>query len=143
MQDIGFQLENIVYMELRRRGYDVSVGALLTGEIDFVAQKHSERMYIQVCESILDEATRQREGAPLNAVGDSYPKLILTRDTAAEGLLIRAFAYGIFRSGCSKENHDKSRPGEFHRSRRDGPQRLRDYDYLLRHCEGGRWMQAG
>ena len=85
MQDIGFQLENIVYMELRRRSYDVNVGALPTGEIDFVAQKHSDRMYIQVCESILDETTRQREEAPLNAVGDSYPKLILTRDAAAEG----------------------------------------------------------
>lgn len=85
MQDIGFQFENIVYMELRRRSYDVNVGALPTGEIDFVAQKHSDRMYIQVCESILDETTRQREEAPLNAVGDSYPKLILTRDAAAEG----------------------------------------------------------
>lgn len=86
MQDIGFQLENIVYMELRRRGYDVSVGALPAGEIDFVAQRHSERIYVQVCESLLDEATRCREEAPLNAVGDSHPKLILTRDAAAEGV---------------------------------------------------------
>ena len=85
MQDIGFQLENIVYMELIRRGYETYVGTLAAGEVDFVAQRHSERLYIQVCETLLDAATRAREVAPLERIGDAYPKLILTRDQTALG----------------------------------------------------------
>lgn len=86
MQDIGFQLEGVVFMDLRRRGYEVSVGALPAGEIDFVARRRSEKLYVQVCETLLDEATRSREVAPLDAVGDSYPKMILTRDDASVGI---------------------------------------------------------
>ncbi len=86
MQDIGFQLENIVFMELVRRGYSVGVGTLPTGEIDFVAQRRADRVYIQVCETLLDESTRERELAPLNTINDAFPKIILTRDAAAEGI---------------------------------------------------------
>lgn len=86
MQDIGFQLENVVFMELLRRGYEVHVGAFNRGEVDFVAQKRSERLYIQVCETMLDESTRVRETAALDALGDSYAKLVLTRDNAATGV---------------------------------------------------------
>lgn len=85
MQDIGFQLENVVYMELIRRGYEVHVGTLAAGEVDFVAQRHSERIYIQVCETLLDAATRTREIAPLERISDAYPKFILTRDQTAVG----------------------------------------------------------
>ncbi len=84
-QNIGFQLEGVVYIELLRRGYTVSVGTLTTGEIDFIGQRNSERLYIQVCETLLDSATRARELAPLNAIEDSFPKFILTRDESAVG----------------------------------------------------------
>ena len=84
-QNIGFQLEGVVYIELLRRGYTVSVGTLTTGEIDFIGQRNSERLYIQVCETLLDSATRDRELAPLNAIEDSFPKLILTRDESDVG----------------------------------------------------------
>lgn len=86
IQDIGFQPENIVYLELLRRGYEVHVGTLLSGEVDFVAQRRSERIYIQVCETLLDVATRGREVAPLERIGDVYPKLILTRDSSTVGI---------------------------------------------------------
>ena len=85
MQDVGSQLENIVFMELLRRGFEVHVGALPTGEIDFVAQKRSGRLYLQVCETMIDESTRKREEAPLNTISDSFPKMILTRDPTAVG----------------------------------------------------------
>ena len=85
MQDIGFQLENIVFMELIRRGYEVNVGTLSHGEVDFVAQKRSDRTYFQICETLLDEDTRKREVSPLEAVGDSYAKVILTRDASVVG----------------------------------------------------------
>ena len=50
------------------------------GEVDFVASKRDERLYVQVCQSVLDEGTYQRETAPLEAVGDSFPKLLLVGD---------------------------------------------------------------
>lgn len=86
MQDIGFQLENVVYIELLRRGYEVNIGALPSGEIDFIAQRRAERIYIQVCESLMDEAVRQRETAALDCIGDSHLKLVLTRDKTAIGI---------------------------------------------------------
>jgi len=86
MQDIGFQLENVVYIELLRRGYEVNIGALPSGEIDFIAQRRAERIYIQVCESLMDKAVRQRETATLDCIGDSNLKLVLTRDKTAVGI---------------------------------------------------------
>lgn len=79
-RDLGFQLECVVYNELRRRGFKVNVGSLRAGEVDFVASKRDERLYVQVCQSVLDEGTYQRETAPLEAVGDSFPKLLLVGD---------------------------------------------------------------
>lgn len=85
MQDIGFQLENLVYIELLRRGYDVHVGSLQSKEIDFIAQRLDQRIYIQVCNSMLDDNTREREISPLEELNDSFPKLVLVRDKASAG----------------------------------------------------------
>lgn len=78
--DIGHVLENIVYLELLRRGYTVSIGKLGTLEIDFVAQMGAERIYYQVSASILDKATYAREMEPLKKTADHYPKYIITMD---------------------------------------------------------------
>lgn len=78
--DIGHQLENIVYLELRRRGYQVSIGKLADKEIDFVAASQEGLTYYQVSASILDENTRKRELAPLQAIQDNYPKVLLSLD---------------------------------------------------------------
>lgn len=83
--DVGHILENIVYLELRRRGYQVSVGKVGSQEIDFVAEKGDERVYYQVSASILDANTYQREIAPLKAVNDHYPKYIVTLDEVPMG----------------------------------------------------------
>lgn len=85
VRDTGFLLENVVYVELARRGYSVSVGALRAGEVDFVTQRGDERRYIQVSESLLGEQVRQREIEPLEAIGDSFPKVILTLDRIGLG----------------------------------------------------------
>lgn len=80
-RDTGHILENIVYLELRRRGYTVHVGQLSKGEIDFVAFKPWEGLsYYQVSESVLDPNTLERELAPLEAIPDQYPKYLLTMD---------------------------------------------------------------
>lgn len=78
--DYGHVLENIIYLELIRRGYEVSIGKIGTLEVDFVATKSAERIYYQVSATILDEHTRERELAPLQAIHDNYPKIILTMD---------------------------------------------------------------
>lgn len=78
--DYGHILENIIYFELLRREFDVSIGKVGTLEVDFVAIKSNEKIYYQVCASILDESTRNRELRPLQAISDHYPKIILTMD---------------------------------------------------------------
>ena len=78
--DIGHILENIVYLELLRRGYRVSIGKVNNLEIDFVAESGDEKVYYQVSASVLDPNTFQREITPLRKVSDNYPKYIITMD---------------------------------------------------------------
>lgn len=80
--DIGHILENIVYLELKRRGFDVSVGQLgPDGEVDFVAMKNGQPEYYQVAGTTLDESVLRREIKPLQKIRDNYPKYLLTLDT--------------------------------------------------------------
>lgn len=78
--DIGHILENIVFLELKRRGYDVYVGQLDAGEIDFIAVNGDDISYYQVAATTLDENVLNRELAPFKKVGDNYPKYLLTLD---------------------------------------------------------------
>ena len=80
-RDIGRQIENIVYLELLRRGYTVSIGKTGRGtEVDFVAIRDRRTEYFQVCASVLDEATLRRELIPFGQIDDHYPKYLLTLD---------------------------------------------------------------
>ena len=83
--DSGHILENIVYLELLRRNYNVSVGKLKDGEIDFVAQKGDEIEYYQVSQTVLDLKTMERELKPFDQVDDHYPKFLLTLDEIGAG----------------------------------------------------------
>lgn len=78
--DVGHILENVVYLELIRRGYKVFVGKIDDTEIDFVAQNQAGNTYIQVSATVRDEKTLERELKPLQSVKDNYPKLLLTLD---------------------------------------------------------------
>ncbi|WP_346662273.1 ATP-binding protein [uncultured Methanobrevibacter sp.] len=76
----GRILENIVFLELLRRNYKISIGSIDGLEVDFVCRKPNKTIYIQVSESILDEDTRNREFKSLEKINDNYPKYILTLD---------------------------------------------------------------
>ncbi|MBK5263183.1 MAG: ATP-binding protein [Peptostreptococcaceae bacterium] len=78
--DRGHLLENVVFLELIRRGYRVSIGKIGETEIDFIAEKPDEKLYIQVTETLSGEATRERELRPLRLINDNYEKIILSMD---------------------------------------------------------------
>ena len=78
--DLGFSLENVVYLELLRRGYEVNIGKVGTTEVDFIARKRDDVYYYQVTASMVEESTFDREMAPLKAINDNYPKNVITLD---------------------------------------------------------------
>jgi uncharacterized protein len=78
--DIAQLLENIVFMELLRRGFTVHIGKQANFEVDFIAQKNDETLYIQVAYLLESDETRKREVRPLLAIGDNYPKMVLSMD---------------------------------------------------------------
>ena len=82
-KSVAAMLENIVYFELRRRGYEVYIGKNETKEIDFVAVRRDERIYVQVCRSLPEES--DREAANLLEIKDHYPKYVVTLDELAAG----------------------------------------------------------
>jgi predicted AAA+ superfamily ATPase len=82
---VSASLENVVYLELRRRGYTVNVGKVPVGEIDFVAERKNEKLYIQVSQEIKSEATERREYDRLLELRDNYPKYVLRTDDFAGG----------------------------------------------------------
>ena len=82
-KSIAAMLENIVYFELRRKGYDVYIGKNKTKEIDFVAVRRDERIYVQVCRRLPEES--DREVANLLEIKDHYPKYVVTLDELAAG----------------------------------------------------------
>ena len=78
-------LENAVYLELCRRGYNVYVGKMDNTEIDFVASRQNEKIYIQVTQEIKSESTQKREYDRLLEIDDNYPKYVLRTDEFAAG----------------------------------------------------------
>lgn len=79
-RDSGHIIENVVYLELLRRGFDVAIGKVDNTEIDFIATKGEEKKYIQVTESMIGEEVRKRELMPLQRIRDNYEKIILALD---------------------------------------------------------------
>ncbi len=84
-RDLGHLLENVVYLELLRRKNRVNIGKLSEKEVDFVATNMNEVEYYQVCASVIDEKTLERELAPLREIKDNYPKILLTLDNIGNG----------------------------------------------------------
>ena len=82
---VAAMLENVVYLELCRRGYSVNIGKTHDGEIDFIAQRQSEKIYVQVTKEISSQETEQREYSRLLEIRDNYPKYLLTTDSFAGG----------------------------------------------------------
>lgn len=76
--DLGYSLENVVYLELLRRGYEVHVGKMGQTEVDFVAKKDDVISYYQITASLMEQTTFEREIKPLKRINDNYPKRILT-----------------------------------------------------------------
>lgn len=89
-RDNGYAIENVVYFELLRRGYDVAIGKIGNAEIDFIATSATDKQYIQVTQSMMSEDVRTRELAPLKSINDNYDKMVLSLDqgfdTSYEGI---------------------------------------------------------
>lgn len=83
-------LENVVYFELLRRGFDVAIGKIDNSEVDFIAKKADSKLYVQVTESMTSEEVRVRELAPLEKINDNYEKKVLSLnpglDSSYEGI---------------------------------------------------------
>lgn len=79
-RDSGHAIENVVYFELLRRGYDVAIGKVDNAEVDFIATKADDKIYVQVTESMTSEDVRRRELAPLQKINDNYEKIVLSLD---------------------------------------------------------------
>ena len=77
---LGYQLENLIYLELRRLGYEVYVGVLPNKEVDFVAIKAGQKLYVQSTYLLIDEVTIKREYASLEAINDNYTKIVVSLD---------------------------------------------------------------
>lgn len=85
VDSVASSLENIVYLELRRRGYNVYIGKTKDKEIDFVATKQNEKIYVQVTQEIKSEKTQKREYEQLLEIRDNYPKYVVMADDFASG----------------------------------------------------------
>lgn len=85
VDSVAASLENIVYLELKRRGYDVYIGKIKDKEIDFVATKQNEKIYVQVTQEIKSEKTQKREYEQLLEIRDNYPKYVVMADDFAGG----------------------------------------------------------
>ena len=83
--DLGFSIENVVYFELLRRGYQVSIGKYAAAEVDFVAQRQGALTYFQVTADMTAEETFEREMRPLRSIRDNYEKIVLTLDRFTVG----------------------------------------------------------
>ena len=83
-RDTGHVLENIVFFELLRRGYDVAIGKIDNSEIDFIATSANEKIYFQVTETMMSEDVRRRELTPLQKVRENYEKIVLSLDPGLE-----------------------------------------------------------
>lgn len=82
---VASSLENVVYLELCRRGYTVNIGKIEDGEIDFVAVRQNEKLYVQVTQEIRSEKVEKREYERLLQIKDNYPKYVLRADEFASG----------------------------------------------------------
>ena len=80
MRDIKLILENIVYLELLRRGYEVAVGRTGDKEIDFVCDKRGEKLYVQVCYLLASDETVNREFGAYDSIRDNFPKYVVSLD---------------------------------------------------------------
>ncbi len=109
--DIGGFLENVVYLELLRRGYSVHIGKHDSFEIDFVAERAGQKKYIQVAYLLAEKSTIERELRPLLAIKDNYPKLLVTTDTLFGGDLQGVQRLNIVDFLLLKTEE----PGEFYR----------------------------
>ena len=85
IDSVASSLENIVYLELKRRGYDVCIGKYKDKEIDFVATKQNEKIYVQMTQEIKSEKTQKREYEQLLEIKDNYPKYVVLTDDFAGG----------------------------------------------------------